>query len=313
MQELRAVAKSIERHTRRQLGAQSLRENLELVFDQYATQVGHAAYAELVRSRLPTRLPEARMQVQALQNDAELLSRMQQELLRRENGLDPATAMARVQQRLDELAEALDRVVPSADDVDRRTADFARKSLARFRYLQEVTGEHRSVVQSFFEMLNALAAGHTMADAELELADVPSLLMIDVKLLAGLESFYRPRLRASMGEVEPLDDEATAEEIEHSRQELAATLRDSLTVARANRFADEAFTRFGKRVHSSQLLRTEDDLADLIACLLHAQSREARYRIEAARELQNPDADHRMHDRVLAGTCWLERFTICKK
>src|SRR5438552_7676141 len=70
VQELRAVAKSIERHTRRQLGAQSLRENLEVVFDQYATQVGHTAYAELVRSRLPTRLPEARVQVDALQNDA---------------------------------------------------------------------------------------------------------------------------------------------------------------------------------------------------------------------------------------------------
>jgi len=66
VQELRAVAKSIERHTRRQLGAQSLRENLEVVFDQYATQVGHTAYAELVRSRLPTRLPEARVQVEAL-------------------------------------------------------------------------------------------------------------------------------------------------------------------------------------------------------------------------------------------------------
>jgi hypothetical protein len=313
VQELRAVAKSIERHTRRQLGAQSLRENLEVVFDQYATQVGHTAYAELVRSRLPTRLPEARVQVEALQNDAELLFRMQEEVLRRENGLDPGTAMARVQQRLDELAQALDRVVPSADDVDRRTAEFARKSLARFRYLQEVTGEHRRVVQRFFEILNALVAGRTMADAELRLEDLPGLLMIDVKLLAGLESLYRPRLRASMGEVEPLYDEPTGEELENSRQELAATLRDSLTITRANRFANEAFKRFGKRVQSSQLLRTDDDLDDLIACLLHAQSREARYRVEAERDLENPDADHRKHDRVLAGTCRVERFTLCEK
>jgi hypothetical protein len=295
------------------LGVQSLRENLEVVFDQYATQVGHTAYAELVRSRLPTRLPDARMQVEALQNDAQVLSRMQEELLRRENGIDPATAMARVQQRLDELAQALDRVVPSADDVDRRTAEFARKSLARFRYLQEVTGQHRAGVQRFFEKLNALFAGRTMTDAEPEMEGSPALLMMDVKLLAGVESLYRPRLRATIGEVDPLDDEVTAEELENSRQELAATLRDSLTVTRANRFADDAFTRFGKRVQSSQLLHTDDDLADLIACLLHAHSREARYKIEAGRELENPDADHRQYDRVLAGTCRLERFVLCKK
>jgi hypothetical protein len=313
IQELRAVTKSIERHTRRQLGAQSLRENLEVVFDQYATQVGHTAYAELVRSRLPTRLPEARVKVQALQVDAEILSRMQDELLRREHGLDPSAAMARVQQRLDELSQALDRVVPSADEVDRRTAEFVRKSLARFRYLQEVTGEHRAAVQRFFETLNTLFAGRTITEAEVEIDELPSLLMMDVKLMSGLESLYAPRLRSTLGEVEPLDDDLTEEQLEHSRQQLAMNLRSSLTVSRANRFAIEAFERLGKRVDSSQLLHTDDDLADLISCLLHANSRQACYRVEVERDLQNPEADRRRHDLVLAGTCKLERFALCKK
>jgi hypothetical protein len=313
LQELRAVTKSIERHTRRQLGAQSIRENLEVVFDQYATQVGHTAYAELVRSRLPTRLPEARVQVEALQIDAEVLSRMQDELLRREKGLDPSAAMARVQQRLDELSQALDRVVPSADEVDHRTAEFVRKSLARFRYLQEVTGEHRAAVQRFFEILNTLFAGYTTTEAEIEMEELPALLLMDVKLLSGLESLYAPRLRSTLGEVEPLDDDLTGEQLEHSRQQLAANLRSSLTVSRANRFAAEAFDKLGKRVDSRQLLHTDDDLADLIACLLHANSRQACYRVEVERDLENPEADQRLHDLVLAGTCELERFALCKK
>lgn len=312
IQELKGVAKSVERHTRRQLEAQSLRENLEVVFDQYAEQVGHGAYSELVRARLPTRLPEAHEAVERLHNDTELLSRMAEEVLRRQGG-DPATSMAHVQNRLDELAQALDRVVPSADEVDRRTADFTRKSLARFRYLQEVTGEHRAVVQRFFQKLNESFAGRRVVDVEAAAGELPALLLCDVRLFAGIESLYTPRLRHSLGEIEPLEEEPSEDEIERSRRQLAGTLRDSLTVARANRFATDAFAKHGPRVVSNQLLRSDDDLADLIACLLHAGAREARFRVEVPRKLEDPRADRRMHDSVLAGTRRLERFHIVKK
>jgi len=312
VQELKAVAKSVERHTRRQLAAQSLKENLEVVFDQYAEQVGHGAYSELVRSRLPTRLPEAHDAVERLATDAELLGRMAEEVLRREGG-EYGTAMARVQNRLHELAQALDRVVPSADEVDRRTAEFTRKSLARFRYLQEVTGEHRATVQRFFEKLNETFAGRRVIDAEAEISELPALLVGEVKLLAGLESLYTPRLRHALGEVEPLDDEASDEEFDRSRRQLTATLRDSLTVARANRFAADVFAQHGPRVASKDLLRTDDDLADLIACLLHASAREARFRIEVSRDLDDPEADRRTYESVLAGTRRLERFDLVKR
>ena len=312
VQELKGVAKSIERHTRRQLEAQSLRENLEVIFDKYAEQVGHGAYSELVRSRLPTRLPDAHDAVARLQNDAELLGRMADEVLRRQGG-DAATAMAKVQNRLDELALALDRVVPSADEVDRRTAEFTRKSLARFRYLQEVTGENRATVQHFFEMLNAQFAGRRVADAEKEAGDLPALLLTEIKLFAGLDSLYAPRLRHSLGEVEPLDDDVTEEQLDRSRRQLSATLRDSLTVARANRFAAEAFEKHGPHVASNQLLRSDDDLADLVACLLHAGAREARFEVLIARALDDAATDRRRHDPVLGGTRRLERFTLAKK
>lgn len=311
IQELRAVAKSVERHTRHQLEAQSLRENLEVVFDRYAEQVGRGAYSELVRARLPTRLPAAREAVLKMQSDADLLQRMAAEIQRREEGVEAVTATARALNRLEELAEALDRVVPAAEEVDRRTADFTRKSLARFRYLQEVTGERRAAVQGFFEAINARFAGRRIVDAEA--GDVPGLLLSEAKILGGLESLYPVRLRHALGEVEALDDEISADHLDRSRRQLTATLRDSLTVARANRFAGEAFERFGGRVASGELLRCDDDLADLIACLLHAGAREAKFRVDLDRDLEVAEADRRRLDPVLGGTRLLERFELVKK
>ena len=317
VQELNSMAKSVTRHTRRQLEAQSLRENLAVIFDEYAGNVGHGAYAELIRSRLPTRLPEARGAVERLQNDAELLNKMAAELSRREGG-ELTTAMAHVRSHLRDLAQALDRVVPCADEVDRRTADFTRKSLARFRYLQEVTGEHRATVQAFFEKLNAHFAGRRVVDAEAEIAELPALLLTEIQLPAGLESLRFPGLRHALGEIEPLDDEPNDDARERAERQLAATLRDSLTVARANRFAADAFEQHGPSVPSSRLLRTDDDLAALIACLLHAGARDAKYRVVLPRELdlEKAAADH--HDQreleaVLAGTRRLERFDLVRK
>jgi len=311
-QELRTVAKSVERHTHRQLEAKSLRENLAIVFDEYTANVGSGAYAELVRSRLPTRLPEAREAVERLLNDADLLRKMADELARRD-GSEVATAMSQVRTALYHLAQALDGIVPTADEVDRRTADFTRKSLARFRYLQEVTGEHRAIVQGFFEKLNGRFAGKRVIDAETEISDLPQIRLTEIKLPAGLESLYTPRLRPALGEVEAIDDDVGEDILERTQRKLAATLRDSLTVARANRFAADAFARHGSRVPSASLLRSDDDLADLIACLLHASAREAGFRVDLPREIDDASGDIRQEDPVLAGTRRLERFTLVKK
>ena len=132
--ELRGMQTAIERHTRQQLAAATLKENLAVLFDQFAERIGHACYAELVRARLPLRLSEARRRVEELEFDAELLGRMETEVSRREPALALIkTAMSRVRLRLEELADLLQSVVPVADAVDRRTAEFTRRSLARFR------------------------------------------------------------------------------------------------------------------------------------------------------------------------------------
>ena len=79
---------------------------------------------------------------------------MQAEVLRREPALAPSTAMAKVRNRLEDLARSLEMSLPLADLIDRRTAEFTRRSLARFRYLQEVVGERRSQIKKVFELVN---------------------------------------------------------------------------------------------------------------------------------------------------------------
>ena len=58
--------------------AVTLKENLAVLFDQFAERIGHACYSELVRARLPLRLAEARMRIEELHRDIGILSiRMQ--------------------------------------------------------------------------------------------------------------------------------------------------------------------------------------------------------------------------------------------
>lgn len=308
--ELRCMQSAIERHTRKQLAAATLKENLAVLFDQFAERIGHACYAELVRSRLPLRLAEARRRVEALEWDADLLSKMQVELLRREPELTSETAMSRVKSRLEELSDLLQSVVPVADAVDRRTAEFTRRSLARFRYLQETTSENRSHVQEFFEALNRNFSGKRVAELDDAGIEFPELRLHDVRLLAGLESLYTPRLRRAAGEIDPLDDEASEPQQDDALRRLHAAMRDSMTVARANRFVEQLLPERQTSIRSEEIpLHCEEDLADLIACLLHAQAGDARYRIAVTRERE--DVDRGEYDAKLSYR--IERFILTRK
>ncbi len=309
LSELRGIEKSLKRLTERQREAATLGEIYGVVFDQYAEQVGRTCYAELVHAQLPARLDEARERVRALLFDTERLHQMQHEVMRRD-GLDPATAMARVRNRLGELARALDHVQPLADEIDRRTAEFTRRSLARSRYLQEVVGERRGQMQNFFERINSAFAGRRLADLD-ELADLPPLLLPDVRLLAGRDSLYEPPRRRTLEENAPVDDEVTERMRDGAKAQLGNVVRDSLTVARANRLVEKLPGGKGTRFASGDLpVRNDDDLADVIALLLHAESGDARYRVEVPRAKDDaaPGAEF---DRKL--DCRLERFFVIKK
>ena len=307
--ELRAMSKSVERFIRRQLEAQTLGDNLNIVFDQYAEQFGHTCYAELVRSQLHNRLSDARDRLEALLEDADLLHKMQAEVMRRNPSLDASAAMARVRNQLDDLERALDSVAPMADRIDARTAEFTRRSLARFRYLQEVVGERRGQIKELFEKLNQAFAGHRYNELE-DSPALPQLLLPEARLLAGRDSLYEPPRRRTLEENAPVEGDVDESLRERTRRQMENALRDSLNVARANHFVSRLPGGKGARIASLDFpMGNEDDLADVIALLLHAESAEARYRVEVPRVVN--DAEQAEHDRHAA--CAIERFFVIKK
>lgn len=306
--ELRGIEKSLKRLTERQREAVTLGAIYNLVFDQYAEQVGRTCYAELVRAQLPVRLDDARARIRELLRDPDTLHAMQHEAMR-QTGLDPSAAMSRVRNELDSLARVLELVPSLADEIDRRTAEFARRSLARSRYLQEVVGERRGQVKVFFDRINASFPGRRLADLD-ELEDLPPFLLPDARVLAGRDSFYEPPRRRTLEENAPVDDDLSERQRDLARAQVSAALRDSLTVTRANRFIQRLPGGKGTRVASPDFpVRTEDDLADVIALLLHAESVEARYRVEVPRE--RDEAARAEFDRKL--DCRIERFFVIKK
>ncbi len=311
LNELRSMQKSVQRFTRRQLEEDTLKGNLAVIFDDYSEQVSHACYSELVRARLALRLPEAVRRIEErLLGDGGAMSEMEIEVLRRHPEMDAETSRLTVRNELDELAAMLDRVLPMADEIDRGTADFTRRSLARFRYLQDVTGERRTEIKSFFERANQLLAGKRLSHHAAELPDLPSPRLPEAKLPSGLDALYSPHVRRAAIEQDAFEDGTGEIDREAGLADMGKSLRDSLSVLRANTFVASLDGGKGTRILSADLpIQGESGFTDLISLLLHSESAEARYRIiidRAESEEIPPSLDS------LEG-CTVERFSVIKK
>jgi hypothetical protein len=311
LNELRSMQKSVQRFTRRQLEEETLQGNLSVVFDDYSEQMSHSCYAALVRSRLPLRLPEAVRRISdRLAAEPAAIDAMQEAILRRQPDISAAQARARLSEALDELIELLERVLPMADEIDKRTADFTRRSLARFRYLQDISGERRTELKGFFEQINAIAAGKKLSQLSHHAPEFPAMLLPTSKIPHGLDSLKTPPLRRTPMEQEAFVDDVSETDRMAGLRDMEKALRESLSVHRANVFLQSLPGGKGDRIESSDLpIIGDSGFTDLISLLLHAESPEARYRIEAARlsnENAAPDLD------VLEG-CTVEHFSIIKK
>lgn len=310
LNELRGMQKSVQRFTRRQLEEKTLKGNLEVVFDDYSKEVAQSCYAELVRARLPSRLPEAVKRIQdRLLDDPGMLAAMQTECLRRREGMSAETARATVVRTLDDLSHLLEMVLPMADEIDRRTADFTRRSLSRFRYLQEVTGERRGEVRAFFEQVNRLHAGRKFSGAW-DMPPLPSFRVPEARIPYGRDSLHVPSVRHAPPEQEAMEDELSDADRKAGMADMERALRESLSVRRANEFVGTLPGGRGTTLTSAEIAFAEGEKgADLLALLLHAESSEARYRIEAARNdetVTEPEFDPFPGGKV-------ERFHLIKK
>jgi Family of unknown function (DUF5716) len=296
---------SVERMIRKQLEVSTLRENLSILYDDFSQTIGHSCYRELVRVKLPIRLRQARKRLHEIAGDQSILEKMQREVLRRSLAGDPASAMSHVQIRVNELFQLVDAIEPQAEKIDQRTAEFARRSFARFRYLQEVGSVRREQIQAIFEFINGKFSGERLTDINL---DPPKISLLDVNLIGGLESLYLPRRSRAPSEIAPIDPEPDAAEREACLLEMECSLRDSMTVLRANRFVDQLQFATTGRLSSAELpIRNDDDIADVTSLLLHAESEDACFRVHTAREAGAPIETDRK-----AGF-FIERFDLERK
>lgn len=282
LRELGLLETNIRRLTRKALDGRTLQENLAVFFDRFTAEIAHRSYHKLVRAQLPPRLLQAADRIEKLFSDEPMLDKMGDEIVA-QSGITPEAAGARVRDALDQVARLLREVEPSVERVERRTGDFTRRSLARFRYLQEVGSERRHQVRDLFEWVRSRHAGKRLVDLEdLELPTAfPPLRLVHVSLLAGLDSLYSPRQRLEPSEIEPVADLPDAADLEDSYRELAAALRESLGIWRANEFIARLPGKRGAEVALAEMnLRSDDDVLDLVACLLDSESNDARYRIK---------------------------------
>jgi hypothetical protein len=237
-----------------------------------------------------------------------VLDLMQRERLRRSPQVDAPTASAEIRLRIEELSRLLDSVVPLAEALDRRAADFARRAFARLRYLQETSSALRERVQAVFREVDAAVSGGRLHELTEDLG-LPVISVPEAGLLSP-DSLYRPRLRRAPGELEPVGDDVTESEVDEAMAELGANLRDTLNVIRANRFVERLPGGPGARTGLAGLpIRNDDDIADVIACLLHAGARDAAYRVETGRDAEDTSDPPR---ETRAGYA-IEDFTVEKK
>jgi hypothetical protein len=132
----------------------------------------------------------------------------------------------------------------------------------------------------------------------------------ETRLPAGLDSLYAPPSRRVIGEQSTLDDEVTDEERADAKRDMERSLRESLSVRRANEFVSRLPGGKGARLSSAELpVITEEDLSEIIALLLHAESSDATYRIETGRSTHPDDVPVR---DPLPGA-QVEHFDLIKK
>jgi hypothetical protein len=306
LRELRLIRKQVERYAQRQLKTATISEALNIIYDEFSRLITQQCYRELIHARLPERLREAMQGLAALEQDELALQKLRDDCLRNEP--DPGQAMLEVLRTIDELSMALGDVEPTADRVDSSTADFARRSRSRIRYIQDVGSSRRQQVKVIFDYVREVLGAKRLSHLE-EALHLPSPLLAEVGLV-GISSLARIRRQIQPGERKQVAAPLTDDDRETSLREMEKNLRNALRLDRANRFVDRLELEPGEKVVSADLpVSTEDDILDVVSCLVFASAGGANYRVTTKRE-ETPN-DPVIHDEK-AGF-GIERFEVEKK
>lgn len=284
LQELRSLQQGMARLTQRQLRSDSIKENLQVLYDDFSENIGQRCYKSLIDLDIPIRLPLVREKLADIQHSPAVVAQMEIELQKRRPELTDGEASERIAKGLQEAVIMLDSVEPQSEAVDRRAADFARRSFARFRYLQEVSSGRRSEVRSVFEIINERYAECRMANLPDGL-DLPKLNIPSVGLLSGTDSLFIPRTSRKKGERTPLTENLDeGVDADFALDEMSDNINSSLTTIRANLFYNK-LKMPKKGLRSDKLkLDSEEDILDVIGLLLHGETMDSDYFVHSPRE-----------------------------
>ena len=281
LRELRLIRKQVERYAQRQLKTVTISEALNIIYDEFSRLITQQCYRELIHARLPERLREAMQGLTALEQDDVALQKLRDDCLRNEP--DAFQAMSDVLRTIEELSLALGDVEPTADRVDTSTADFARRSRSRIRYIQDIGSARRQQIKVIFDYVRENLGTVRLSDLEGSLT-LPSLLLSDIGLV-GMSSLARARRYMPDGSRKPVADPLTDEDRETSLREMEKNLRNALRLDRANKFVDRLDLKSGASLRSGDMpISTEDDILDVVSCLVFASSGGANYRLKTTRE-----------------------------
>lgn len=309
LQELRSMQQGMARLTQRQLRSDSIKENLRVLYDDFSENIGQRAYKSLIDLDIPVRIPLAREQLNQIHSNPTVIAKMELELQKRRPELNDKEVATRVQTSLADTANMLDSVEPQAEAVDRRAADFARRSFARFRYLQEVSSGRRSEVRQLFEQVNERYA-ECKLNALPEALELPSLKIPAVSLLAGIDSLFKPRTLRAKGEPVPLNDFYDDDDSFYALEEMSNNINSSLTTLRANRFFQDL--NVGSKGLASKDIPTDVDqwLLNTVGLLLHSDTLASEYEINTPRDETTHDI---LPEPDLIDDMLLDQFTIHPK
>jgi hypothetical protein len=306
LRELRSIRKQVERYARRQLTTTTIAEALDIIYNEFSALITQQCYRELIHARLPERLREAMEGLRELEQDDLALQNLRNDYARIHP--DAGQAMPEILRTIEAISLGLGDVEPTADRVDAGTADFARRSRARIRYIQDVGSARRQQVKVIFDFVREKLGGIRLAD----LGDlIPPLgIRLADPGLVGMQSLTARRQRPEAATRQPVAPPLSEAEKEASLLEMEKNIRNSLRLDRANRFVDRLDLDPGDVLSSEHMpIHTEDDILDVVSCLVFAPAGGANFRLHLYRDQHPGDAV----PNDLKGEFKIERFAVEKK
>jgi len=139
--------------------------------------------------------------------------------------------------------------------------------------------------------------------------ELPAVLLAETGLV-GEASLARGRRKSNPADRRPVAAALSDQEREESLREMEKNIRNALRLDRANRFVERMDLQPGDRRGSNEMeIHGEDDLLDVISCLVFAQAGGAKFFLRTLRDME-PTQEILMDSK---GEFEIERFEIEQK